>query len=236
MSKSTLTIRLNEHRLRKQFVDHEFFRRVKISTLTKEQAAVFIGQWWHPLRYFSTFLARCVATLADIESKSAVSKILSQETGEGNPKRAHEVVYVETMERAGFTMAQVTGVAPFPETQALVAGYARASEERLSALGYIFATEVADLTMVSGIGTAVRKATGTRDLEWVNIHVQQEPDHVEEAERTMLRGFSAQEEALVVNSAEEMWRLWAAFFDRLEKEVFTPTFSIKDGERGVVNA
>jgi pyrroloquinoline quinone (PQQ) biosynthesis protein C len=236
MSKSTLTIRLNEHRLRKQFVDHEFFRRVKISTLTKEQAAVFIGQWWHPLHYFPTFLARCVATLADIEAMSAVSKILSQETGEGNPKRAHEIIYIETMERAGFTTAQVTGAAPFPETQALVAGYSRASDERLSALGYIFATEAADLTMVSGIGTAVSKATGTRDLEWVNIHVQQEPDHVEEAERALLHGFSAQEEALVVNGAEEMWRLWTAFFDRLEKEVFTPAFSTRDVERGVVIA
>jgi pyrroloquinoline quinone (PQQ) biosynthesis protein C len=188
--------------------------------MTREQVAVFIGQWWHPLHYFPTFLARCVAVLPDIGSKSAVSKILNQETGEGNTKRAHEVVYIDTMERVGFTRAQATEAPPFPETVALVAGYERASEDRFGALGFIFATEVADLVMVSGIGTAVERVTGTRDLEWVNIHVEQEPDHVEEADHTMLRSFNASEESLVMDNAEEMWRLWTAFFDRLENEVF----------------
>jgi pyrroloquinoline quinone (PQQ) biosynthesis protein C len=229
MSRNKLTVRLNKHPLRQGLINHEFFRRVKVAPLTREQVAIFIGQWWHPLHYFPTFLARSVATLPDIESKSAVSKILSQETGEGDPKRAHEVVYIDTMGRAGFTEEQTTGAAPFPETQALIAGYARASEDRLAAVGYIFATEVADLAMVSGIGVSVGRVSGMKDLEWVNIHVQQEPDHVKEAEQAMLRSFSADEEALMTVNAEEMWRQWIAFFDRIEKEVFATAFSIQDG-------
>lgn len=220
MSNNTLHNRLNDHWLRKQFVNHDFFRRVKEDPIDREQVAVFIGQWWHPLHYFPSFLARCISVLPDIESKSAISKILNQETGEGKPGRAHEIIYIETMERAGFTREQVTKSAPFPETAALVSGYERASRNRLVALGFIFATEVADLTMVSSIGNAVTRATGVKDLEWVDIHVRQEPDHVEEADHAVLGNFTAQEEALVFESAIEMWRLWTTFFDRLLKEAF----------------
>jgi pyrroloquinoline quinone (PQQ) biosynthesis protein C len=217
---NALTGRLNENTLRRALIGHEFFQSVKSAPLTREQVAVFIGQWWHPLHYFPTFLARSVAVLPDIASKSAIARILNQETGEGRTHRAHEVVYVDSMERAGFTTAQASQAAPFAETAALLNGYERASEARYSALGFIFATEVADLAMVAGIGTAVERATGARDLAWVNIHVAQEPDHVEEADHAMLPSFSVSEEASIIERAEEMWALWIAFFDRLHRELF----------------
>src|SRR5262249_40839555 len=132
MSKNTLVDRLNENRLRKALINHEFFRRVKASPMSREQVAVFIGQWWHPLHYFPTFLARSVSVVPDIESKCAISTILNEEAGEGNPKRAHEVIYVDTMERVGFTKRQATESAPFRETKTLVDGYARPSQERLA--------------------------------------------------------------------------------------------------------
>ncbi len=220
ITQDRLTVRLNENPLRRQLIEHAFFSRVRSAAMTTDQVAIFIGQWWHPLHYFPTFLARSVAALPDIASKSFITTILNQEAGEGNPHRAHETIYVDSMERAGFSKAQASEMAPFPETAELVAGYERASGERLSSLGFIFATEVADLAMVSGIGTAVERATGATELEWVNIHVQQEPEHVEQADQSMLPTFSASEESLVMDSAEEMWRLWIAFFDRLEREVF----------------
>lgn len=212
--------RLRDDSLHERFVGHEFFRRVHLGSMTLEDVAVLIGQWWHPLHYFPTFLARCISVLPDIESKSAIARILHQEVGEGNPKRAHELIYIDTMERAGLRRVQVTGASPLAETSALVAGYERASESRLSALGFIFATEVTDLLMVSRIGAAVSRATGKRDLEWVDIHVRQEPDHVEEADHTMMCSFDAAEEASVIESAREMWRLWIGFFDRLANEVW----------------
>lgn len=220
MSESTLTTRLNESPWRRQLVDHEFFERVRSHPIDKGQVALFLGQWWHPLHYFPTFLSRCVSVLPDIESKTAVSKILYQETGEGDPQRAHEIIYADTLVGAGFTRDEATQSPAYPETRALVAGYEKASAERFAALGFIFATEASDLAMVSGLGTAIERVTGKRELEWVNIHVQQEPDHVEEADNTMLRSFGADEEALVMSSAAEMWRLWVGFFDRLLSETF----------------
>jgi pyrroloquinoline quinone (PQQ) biosynthesis protein C len=224
-SKSTVDMlesRLTDSPARARFVDHAFFDGVEAVALDARQAAICVGQWWHPLHYFPTFLARCVAVIDDIESKCAVAVILSQESGAGHVERAHEVVYADTMLRAGFTREQVVASEPFPETAALVAGYERLSASGPTALGSIYATEVTDLLMVSSIGTVVRKATGAIALEWVDIHVEQEPDHVEEANHTMARCFTDDEEDAVFDSAEEMWELWSAFFDRLEGEVLSP--------------
>ena len=165
--------------------------RSDTADLTKEQAAILIGQWWHPLHYFPTFLAKCVAALPDIAAKSAIARILNQEAGDGVVSRAHEVIYVDSMEKCGFDRDRVTGAAPYPETAALVEGYRTASEGREIALGFIFATETTDLLMVSSIGKAIERTTGVTDNEWVSIHVEQEPDHVEEANHALLADFSA---------------------------------------------
>jgi pyrroloquinoline quinone (PQQ) biosynthesis protein C len=201
-----------------KFRDHSFFAAVGTADLTKEQAATLLGQWWHPLHYFPTFLARCVSVLPDIASKSAITTILNQETGAGVVSRAHEVIYVDSMDKAGFDRNEVSGTEPYPETVALVDGYRDASAARESALGFIFATENTDLLMVSSIGKAIERTTGVTDNEWVAIHVEQEPDHVEEANHALMADFTAEQEDAVLSAANEMWALWTAFFDRLVAE------------------
>jgi hypothetical protein len=218
LDRATLTERLEASPVHEKFVSSSFFDALNTTTLTTHQVEIFLGQWWHPLHYFPTFLARCISVLPDIESKSAVSRILNQETGNGRTARAHEVIYGDSMELAGFDRDVVTGSAPFQESAELVAGYERSSAERCTALGFVYATEVTDLIMVSSIGTAVERATGVTDNRWVAIHVAQEPDHVAGAGRTMLEGFTAQEEDRIVEAADEMWRLWTRFFQRLAVE------------------
>jgi pyrroloquinoline quinone (PQQ) biosynthesis protein C len=200
------------------FRDHPFFAAVDTAELTKEQAAILIEQWWHPLHYFPTFLARCVAVLPGIAAKTAITRILNQEVGGGVMSRAHEMIYIDSMDKCGFDRARVTGTPPYPETAALVDGYRRASDGRETALGFIFATETTDLLMVSSIGKAIERTTGITDNEWVSIHVQQEPDHVEEANHALLTDSSAEQEDAVLDAANEMWQLWTAFFARLAEE------------------
>jgi pyrroloquinoline quinone (PQQ) biosynthesis protein C len=212
--------RLEENPLRKELIHHPFFREVKTSPLTREQVGIFLGQWWHPLHYFPNFLSRTIDVVPALEMKTAVCKILNQELGEGDPARAHERIYVTTMEQAGFDRAAVAEAAPFEETRRLVERYRDASSDRLSALGFVYGTEVADLAMVAGIGNAVRRVSGLKDLPWVDIHIQQEPDHVEQASEALEAGLSEQEAVAVEVSAEEMWRLWIAFFDRLRSVMF----------------
>jgi pyrroloquinoline quinone (PQQ) biosynthesis protein C len=215
-----ITDRLEENPLRKKLIHHPFFKDVKTSELTREQVGTFLGQWWHPLHYFPNFLSRTIDAVPVLEIKTAICKILNQELGEGDPARAHERLYVITMEAAGFDRATVAQAAPFAETRRLVQRYEEASAERLSALGFVYGTEVADLAMVAGIGNAVRRVSGMKDLPWVDIHIQQEPDHVEQASEALEAGFGDAEIRKIEASAEEMWSLWIAFFDRLQSVLF----------------
>jgi hypothetical protein len=62
--------------VREQLIHHDFFPRVKTETMTAADVAILLGQWWHPLHYFTTFLARSIVQL-----KCAVSKLLNEEAG-----------------------------------------------------------------------------------------------------------------------------------------------------------
>jgi hypothetical protein len=207
--------KLSQNPLRKTLIHHEFFKLIKTADVSVRSAAIFIGQWWHPLHFFPDFLARAIGSVAELEMKTAISTILFQELGEGTPTRAHERVYIDTMTKAGFPRHTITDEPAFAATENLVSGYRKASGSPLSALGFVYGTEVADLVMVSAIGEAVRKATGTRELPWVDIHVAQEPHHVAQANQAVGLSFSADAEAQIERSAEEMWRLWIAFFSVL---------------------
>ena len=213
--------RLEENALRKELIHHPFFKEVRSSELNRETVGVFLGQWWHPLHYFPHFLSRTIDVVPMLEMKTAISKILYQELGEGSPEKAHERLYISTMTDAGFDAATVSEAAPFEETRRLVQRYREASAEKLSALGFVYGTEVADLAMVGGIGNAVRRVTGVQNLPWVDIHVLQEPDHVEQVNEAIEPDFSPGEIDRIVASAEEMWSLWIAFFDRLRKVMFS---------------
>ncbi|MFE3328109.1 iron-containing redox enzyme family protein [Streptomyces sp. NPDC059176] len=214
----SISDRLAGNEVHRSFADHEFFKQVHGRALSHEHVGIFLGQWWHPLHYFPTFLARCISALPDIESKSAITRILSQEVGVRSAKAAHEVIYADSMEKAGYDRRTVTGSAPFAETAALLARYEKCSTDRCSALGGIYATEVTDLLMVSAIGEAVKRESGRERNAWVDIHVTQEPDHVDQATNALFSGLTPEEERQVLDSAEEMWRHWTAFFDRLAIE------------------
>jgi pyrroloquinoline quinone (PQQ) biosynthesis protein C len=216
-----ITERLEENPLRKELIHHPFFKEVRSSAeLDREKVGIFLGQWWHPLHYFPNFLSRTIDQLDVLEMKTAIGKILYQELGEGDPARAHERIYVTTMQEAGFDEATVAQAAPLEETRRLVQRYREASADRLSALGFVYGTEVADLAMVAGIGNAVRRISGLKDLPWVDIHILQEPDHVAQVNEAIEPDFSAEEIDIIVANAEEMWSLWTNFFNRLRKVMF----------------
>lgn len=206
---------LKNNALRKNLIHHPFFEAVRSGTLARNDVAVFLGQWWHPLHYFPNFLSRSISVVPNLETKTAICAILSEELGEGNPERAHERIYVETMTAAGFSRQEVTEAPPLASTRELIQGYERASTAPISALGFMYGTEVADLAMVSGIGAAVRRVSGMKNLLWVDIHVLQEPHHVDEASHALEPELSDEQYGSVVASAEEMWRLWTAFFSEL---------------------
>nr|QEO74561.1 hypothetical protein [uncultured bacterium] len=187
--------------------------------LSREQVIVILGQWFHPLHYFPDFLSRLISVSPDIETKTSISRILWQELGEGDPRQAHEKIYVETIADGGFVAEQVTNAEAHPATRALVAGYRKASEGHLSGLGFMYGTEVVDLPMVATIGELMRRCTGRRELPWVAIHVKQEPEHVEHSNHALRPILTEDERRRVVASAEEMWTLWLDFFTSIRGRI-----------------
>ena len=206
---------LKNNAVRKHLVHHRFFDEIRTGMLARGDVAVFLGQWWHPLHYFPDFLSRSIEVIPKLETRTAICAILFQELGEGDPARAHERLYVETMVAAGFSPKEVAEASPFESTRKLVQGYERASTKETSALGFIYGTEVVDLAMVSGMGAAVRQVSGLKNLPWVDIHVLQEPNHVEKASDALQPELSSDDFEQVVASAEELWRLWSGMFSEL---------------------
>ena len=187
--------------------------------LSSANVAVILGQWYHPLHYFPVFLSRLVSVAPTTDMQAVISRILWQELGQGDSQLAHEKIYIETMVAAGFEPDSVGASPPFDATAALVRGYQEASTSYLSGLGFLYGTEVADLAMVSSIGRLVSNCTGNYSLPWVDIHIEQEPDHVATSSRTLLPAFSREEQVQILSSARQMWSLWADFFTELKKRV-----------------
>lgn len=211
---------LNSNPLRNELV--QFLKDFKGScgVLTREQVLLILGQWFHPLHYFPTFLSGLIAVTPDIETKTFISRILWQELGEGDPQRAHEKIYLETVSDNGFERQRVAQAPPSAATAELVAGYERAAKEPLPGLGFLYGTEVVDLPMVAAIGELMRRCTGKQHLPWVSIHVSQEPHHVESSNEALRPILTEEERQQVVGSAEEMWRLWLGFFRSIKAELF----------------
>ena len=188
-------------------------------TLSTEQVVIILGQWFHPLHYFPTFLSRLISVLPKLETQTYVSRILWEELGEGDPRRSHEKVYIETITDGGFASRQVAGAPPLAATRRLVDGYEQASTNWLSGLGFLYGTEVVDLPMVATIGELMRRCTGKKNLPWVNIHVSQEPGHVDSANATLKPAFTGEEQRDIVKNAEQMWTLWIDFFKDIRHEI-----------------
>ena len=99
-------------------------------TLPKELAVVILGQWFHPLHYFPVFLSRLISVAPSVDTQTCISRILWEELGEGDPARAHERIYIETMTAGGFEKTQFTEAPALAATRRLVAGYENASLSR----------------------------------------------------------------------------------------------------------
>ena len=151
------------------------------------------------------------------------------ESWKGLLKSNTRAIYVETMTSGGFDKTQFTEAPPLAATRRLVDGYEKASSEYLSGLGFLYGTEVVDLQMVATIGALMKRCTGLRTLPWVDIHVQQEPGHVESSTLTLDQpgdqsgdqSLDQNEQHRVVTSAEEMWTLWIDFFKSIRQEILS---------------
>ncbi len=210
---------------KERFVKNPVLRKLRVDTLTPEQATVVVGQYWYPIEYFTTFLPKVIASSPKLAIKTLVSKVLWQELGEGDVAKSHETLYIDTMvDNAKMPYKQVCEAPLLEATKRLMDGYHQSTDNFLDGIGFLFATEEIDLPIVSSLSKAVRKATGEKNLPWLDIHVKQEPDHTDNMAETVSSYISDEEAQYVVQAAEKMWDLWNDFFLNIGSEIF-PTES-----------
>ncbi|MEO5976057.1 MAG: iron-containing redox enzyme family protein [Chryseolinea sp.] len=212
---------LKSEKERLNLISHPALARFKESKFTKEQVALILGQWYYPLENFPFFLSASIAHIRIAPIQTFISDILHEELGCGNPSQSHLDLYVATCSDAGITSDMIVNRPPFKATRELIDGYKRSVKKRNSALGFIYATEVCDLAMVSSIGTALGKVTGktVKELPWVDIHLKQEPNHVNKVDQALNVELSQDDLDEILSSAREMWRLWINFFTEIDKNL-----------------
>jgi hypothetical protein len=193
-------------------VGHRLLDVLQNQPLTQQSLAVALGQYWHPIHYFTEFLALCLTVIGDLGLRSRVSLILYQELGQGDSKRAHESLYLNAVQRAGISVQDVIGAEPLLQTEALLAGFREAINTRTQAIAYLYATEIIDLRLVKSLGAAITRASGGAVPDWVTMHEQQEGDHVMTA-RDLVTLLSVSEVDEVLKHAEDAWTRWQGFYD-----------------------
>jgi pyrroloquinoline quinone (PQQ) biosynthesis protein C len=203
---------------------HPFFGAVRERSLTREEVTIFLAQYWYPIEFFTTHLASLIAKLpTDGPLRTVVSRLLWQELGEGSYDRAHLYLYLKTMTDAGFAGADIVGAPALDATVRLVDGYRASCGHYLDALGWLYGTEVIDLTICTGLGRAVKNVSGKRELPWLTIHAEQEPDHVVIASAAMGEhasiAHSDLEATRIRAAAEECWRCWRDFFTAMHEQI-----------------
>lgn len=206
---------------RQSLVSHPVLKKMKEKHLTKNQVSTIVGQYYYPIENFCFFLSASISHMKNTSIQTFISDILHEELGCGNPEESHLDLYISTCIDSGIDKEVIVDSPIFKSTKNLVEGYKKSVKKQNSALGFLYATEVADLVMVSSIGTAIANLCNKtiKDLPWVDIHVQQEPNHVNKVDSSLNLEFSEEEFEEILFSARSMWNLWIEFFNELEQKM-----------------
>jgi pyrroloquinoline quinone (PQQ) biosynthesis protein C len=211
-TRAAVLSRLADDDARRRLIGHRLLEVLQNRPLTRQSLAVALGQYWHPIHYFTEFLARCLTAVGDLELRSRLSLILFQELGQGDPTRAHESLYLNAAQRAGIPAHDIRGSKPLLQTEALVSGFREATATRPRAIAYLYATEIIDLRLVKSLGSAITRASGGAAPDWVKVHEQQEGDHVMTA-RALVALLPVSEVEEVLEHAGTAWTRWQQFYD-----------------------
>jgi pyrroloquinoline quinone (PQQ) biosynthesis protein C len=216
---SDILSELEGHPNRDSVIGHPFLRYMRTAALTRKEVALILGQYWHPIHYFTEFLPRTIAVVRDLATRVLVTRILWQELGEGDPARAHETLYLETTRRVGFDVDEVRSAPALPAAIRLVEGYRYSTRDAFSAVGALYGTEVIDLAMVASVGAAIRNTTGIATLPWVDIHLKQEPNHVASVRGVVTLPATPEDRKRIMREAQQIWGLWSDFYQTIESTI-----------------
>jgi DMATS type aromatic prenyltransferase len=206
--------------------DHPLFQR-----LAREPAAVaplwaiLANNWVAVGDQFPRWLAHLVARVEDDAMRSVLAKQLNDELGDGDPARAHRVLFqtmladLEPYALAGDREALLVPGRRFAE------GLARNYLERpwLEAVGGSLVAEVYGKQVDQAVGALLRRQRDVdpASLTWLVLHETLEQEHASEAiDLARMTPPTAEAHAAICRGAEELAALGTRYFDELYEVVF----------------
>jgi pyrroloquinoline-quinone synthase len=216
-----LTINNFDVRLLERVTNHKLLNYLATDDLTQEQVECALGQYWYPIHYFPDFLALLLSKCNQLEIKTFVSKVLYQELGEGSLHKSHEVLFTKVL--PGFDVSSMKKIG---QTQCLMALFEHSSNNYIDGIGFFYATEAIDLSIVTGLSVAIKTIRKKSKLPWETIHLVQEPDHTDCVDTIFFSHLTDEEQRKVVESTHAAWIAWDQFFDGIYDSMKELTSSV----------
>ena len=175
-------------------VNNRFLERFSRGQVTDENLRTFSREFYHFSRKFPAILAELLANTADEAEAEELTKILSSEIGDGDPKKRHELMYRRFLRSLGIEPAEVINEKILPSTKAYLDGLRKVygGRDHVAALGGSFALENMATPMwdqlVPGLTSARSRIPGL-DIEFFTYH--QEIEHLHEEAMGEALGFQS---------------------------------------------
>jgi len=201
-----------------------FFRLGRDSTWSRGQIAVFAPDYLFWVRSFPSILAGLVANVRDEESRLFLTEILYSELGSGTPETMHFKLFQDFLLSLGVGEEDIKSAPRYEETTSLVGGMRTLYSHRdvLIALGAQYALEKQAFPMIEQLYAGFKRcsAGGAPRFEYFDLHLVEEPKHLECMRRCVLRHLcTVEDKSRVAQGANECLDLIGGFWRRQFIEV-----------------
>jgi DMATS type aromatic prenyltransferase len=187
--------------------------------------AILANNWVGIGNHFPRWLAALVARVDDDRVRSVLAKQLDDELGNGDPTRAHRVLFQRMLaDLEPFAMPGDRDALLAPG-RAVAKGLARNYLEKpeLEAIGGTLITEVFGKQVDQAIGALLRRQDqiDPASLTWLVLHETLEEDHADESmQLAAMVGADPATHAAVCDGAKQLAALGFSYFDDLYEVLF----------------
>lgn len=198
--------------------NNAFFTSIAERTLSPEELARFGPEYYYWIKRFPAILASLMARTPDSELQAFLSEILFSELGSGDTDRMHFLLFGQILERLGVDAATIESGPKRRATERLVSGMLElySHEDLVRAMGAQYALERQAFAMIERLYEGFKRfdTLTSEDFGYFEIHLVEEPEHLDAMLRCMARCIRTKEEVdRAISGASACLDLIAGFWN-----------------------
>ena len=212
---------------RHKAVHHPFLKKFSTLSLTLEQIQTFGLQHYQLVRIFVNYMTNLEPRIPDLGVTSLFRTVYDDELGQATIFRSHPALYRKFLKKTGLEENAWGRVTPLPEVFRFVEMHKEMTREddfRI-ALGAIGPGHEFSIPMMFGyLVDGIRKNTSLEeeDYEYFTCHIIQDKHHAEVFNELISRFDADEDRCLIREGALRSLEARKAFWDGLERAVFSP--------------